>query len=79
MSSMTYLYYANVYIGDSQTMATEASVLGTPAIRSNSFAEGSDMSNFRELSRGTTSSSRHRTKSKRPNRPFGGSGTPLEI
>jgi len=43
------LYYANVYIGDSQTMATEASVLGTPAIRSNSFAEGSDMSNFREL------------------------------
>jgi len=30
-------------------MATEASVLGTPAIRSNSFAEGSDMSNFREL------------------------------
>ena len=31
------LYYATMFIGDSQTMASEASVLGTPAIRSNSF------------------------------------------
>jgi len=31
------LYYAQMYIGDSQTMASEAAVLGTPSIRSNSF------------------------------------------
>ncbi|NDV46041.1 DUF354 domain-containing protein [Paludibacter sp. 221] len=32
------LYYATMLIGDSQTMTTEAAVLGTPAIRCNSFA-----------------------------------------
>ena len=31
------LYYANMYIGDSQTMTAEAAVLGTPAIRFNDF------------------------------------------
>lgn len=31
------LYYANLFIGDSQTMATEAAVLGTPYIRFNDF------------------------------------------
>lgn len=31
------LYYATMYIGDSQTMAAEAAVLGTPAIRFNDF------------------------------------------
>jgi uncharacterized protein len=31
------LYYATMLIGDSQTMTSEAAVLGTPAIRSNSF------------------------------------------
>lgn len=31
------LYYASLYIGDSQTMAAEAAVLGTPSIRQNSF------------------------------------------
>jgi len=31
------LYYATMFIGDSQTMTSEACVLGTPAIRSNSF------------------------------------------
>ena len=31
------LYYAQMYIGDSQTMASEAAILGTPSIRSNSF------------------------------------------
>ena len=31
------LSYADLYIGDSQTMAAEAALLGTPAIRSNSF------------------------------------------
>lgn len=31
------LYYATLFIGDSQTMTSEAAVLGTPAIRCNSF------------------------------------------
>jgi hypothetical protein len=31
------LYYATMYVGDSQTMAAEAAVLGTPAIRCNTF------------------------------------------
>lgn len=40
------LYFSNIYIGDSQTMATEASLLGTPAFRYNSFVGENDMSNF---------------------------------
>jgi predicted glycosyltransferase len=43
------LVFADLYVGDSQTMATEAAVLGTPAVRSNSFAGTDDMSNFVEL------------------------------
>jgi len=31
------LYYADLYIGDSQTMAAEAAVMGTPSIRFNDF------------------------------------------
>lgn len=31
------LYYATMFVGDSQTMTSEAAVLGTPSIRSNSF------------------------------------------
>jgi len=31
------LYFAQIYIGDSQTMAAEAAVLGTPSIRFNDF------------------------------------------
>jgi hypothetical protein len=31
------LYYATMFIGDGQTMAAEAAVLGTPAIRCNTF------------------------------------------
>lgn len=31
------LYYATMFIGDSQTMASEAAVLGTPSIRCNTF------------------------------------------
>ena len=31
------LYYASLYIGDSQTMAAEAAVLGTPSVRFNDF------------------------------------------
>jgi len=32
-----YLYYASLYIGDSQSMAIESSILGTPNIRFNNF------------------------------------------
>jgi len=32
------LYYATMFIGDSQTMTSEAAVLGTPSLRCNSFA-----------------------------------------
>lgn len=40
---------AELYIGDSGTMATEAAVLGTPAIRVSSLVEDGDMGNFVEL------------------------------
>ena len=40
------LSFADLYVGDSQTMAAEAALLGTPAIRSNSFVGPNDMSNF---------------------------------
>ncbi|NPV63879.1 MAG: DUF354 domain-containing protein [Methanotrichaceae archaeon] len=43
------LYYACMIVGDSQTMTTEAAVLGTPAIRCNSFVGGGDIGNFIEL------------------------------
>lgn len=43
------LYYADLYVGDSQTMATEASILGTPAVRFSPWAGETDMSNFIEL------------------------------
>lgn len=43
------LSLADLYLGDSQTMATEAALLGTPAIRSNSFVGEHDMSNFKML------------------------------
>ena len=33
----SFIYFANMFVGDSQTMTSEAAVLGTPAIRSNSF------------------------------------------
>lgn len=33
----SFIYYATMLIGDSQTMTSEAAVLGTPAIRSNTF------------------------------------------
>jgi len=32
------IYYAKIFIGDSQTMTTEAALLGTPAIKCNTFA-----------------------------------------
>ncbi len=34
----TLLYYATLFVGDSQTMTTEAALLGTPAVKLNSFA-----------------------------------------
>jgi len=42
---------AELLIADTQTMVTEAALLGTPAIRSNSFLGDSDMGNFLELER----------------------------
>jgi predicted glycosyltransferase len=44
-----FLSYAKLLICDSQTMATEAAVLGTPVIRCNSFVGKNDMGNFIEL------------------------------
>ena len=32
------MYYATIFIGDSQTMTSEAAVMGTPAVKCNSFA-----------------------------------------
>jgi predicted glycosyltransferase len=43
------LYYAQMLVGDSQTSTTEAAVLGTPAVRCNSFAGENDVGNFLEL------------------------------
>jgi len=43
------LSYAKLFIGDSQTMTTEAAILGTPAVRFNSFVGNRDMGNFVEL------------------------------
>jgi uncharacterized protein len=43
------LYFATLFVSDSQTMTTEAAVLGTPAIRCNTFVGKNDMSNFVEL------------------------------
>jgi len=34
----SFLYYATMFIGDSQTMTSEAAVLGVPSLRCNSFA-----------------------------------------
>ena len=44
-----FLSYAKLLICDSQTMTTEAAVLGTTAIRFNSFVRDLDMGNFVEL------------------------------
>ncbi|WP_254861852.1 hypothetical protein [Halovivax gelatinilyticus] len=42
---------ASLLVADTQTMVTEAALLGTPAVRSNSFVGDEDMGNFRALSR----------------------------
>ena len=43
------IYYAKLLVTDTQTMATEGSLLGTPTIRSNKFVGEKDMGNFIEL------------------------------
>lgn len=43
------LYFAKMLVTDTQTMTTEAAILGTPVIRCNSFVGKNDMSNFIEL------------------------------
>jgi predicted glycosyltransferase len=43
------LYYAKMCVTDTQTMTTEAGILGTPVIRCNSFVGKKDMGNFIEL------------------------------
>jgi len=43
------LFMTSLYVGDSQTMATEAALCGTPAIRFNSFVGEKDMTNFKIL------------------------------
>ncbi len=45
------IHYANLYVGDSQSMATEAALLGTPSVRFNSFVGPDDMMNFVVLER----------------------------
>ena len=42
---------ADVLVADTQTMVTEAALLGTPAVRSNSFVGADDMGNFKALER----------------------------
>jgi len=43
------LYYADLYVGDSGTMSTEAALLGTPAIRTNTMVGDDDENVFHEL------------------------------
>jgi predicted glycosyltransferase len=45
------LYYADLYVGDSGTMSTEAALLGTPAVRTNTMVGDDDENVFRELER----------------------------
>ena len=43
------IYYAKMLVTDTQTMTTEAAILGTPAVRCNHFVGPNDMGNFVEL------------------------------
>jgi predicted glycosyltransferase len=43
------LYYSQLLVTDTQTMATEAAILGTPVVRCNNFVGPHDMGNFVEL------------------------------
>ena len=48
------LYYATMFIGDSQTMTSEAAMLGTPSLRCNSFAKSISYLNEEEKRYGLT-------------------------
>lgn len=43
------IYYAKLLVTDTQTMATEGAILGTPTIRCNTFVGDNDMGNFIEF------------------------------
>jgi predicted glycosyltransferase len=43
------LYYASLLVTDTQTMTTEAAILGSPAVRCNNFVGPGDAGNFIEL------------------------------
>jgi predicted glycosyltransferase len=43
------LYYADLLVTDTQTMATEAAILGSPVVRCNNFVGPGDAGNFIEL------------------------------
>ncbi len=43
------LHFARLLVTDTQTMATEAAILGTPTVRCNRFVGENDMGNFIEL------------------------------
>lgn len=43
------IYYAKMLVTDTQTMTTEAAILGTPVVRCNHFVGPNDMGNFIEL------------------------------
>lgn len=43
------LHYAQMLVGDSGTMTTEAALLGTPAVRCDSIVASGDLGNFAEL------------------------------
>ncbi len=42
------MYYASMFIGDSQTMTSEAAILGTPALKCNTFAHKLSVPNMLE-------------------------------
>lgn len=42
------MYYATIFVGDSQTMTSEAAILGTPALKCNSFAHKLSIPNMLE-------------------------------
>lgn len=43
------LYFADLYVGDSGTMSSEAAMLGTPSIRTNTMVGDDDENVFKEL------------------------------
>ena len=58
------LFYANLYIGDSQSMAVESALLGTPGLRFNDFAGKISVLNELEFKYGLTQSFKTNEKEK---------------